>query len=206
MNTPTNITEWAPVAADLFTWFWDKYGDSLVKGAAKSAWSRFDQGASAQKYAQKIKELYGTMRILGKNEPVSVISIYTSLSILDKFTAQMRYDSSILSNELWNRTSPQDNMNRVDGMEVVNNHDFLFILGRPGAGKSTFLRHVTLEAINGNVSRTYEEVTKEKEKKRTRVKERINVRTIKVPPSINRTTRLYNRARNYIASIYSKAI
>ena len=101
----------------------------------------------AERYAEKVEELYGTMRILGKNEPVSVADIYTSLSILDKFTAQLRYDPERLNFELWNRKSTQEGISRVDGMAVVQNVDNLFVLGRPGAGKSTFLRHVTLEAL-----------------------------------------------------------
>jgi hypothetical protein len=182
MTMPTNIVEWAPVATELFTWFWDKFADSLLKDAAKTAWRNFDHRKGAKKYASKVEELYGTMRILGKNEPVSVANIYTSLSILDKFTAQLRYDSSKLNIELWNRTSPQANINKIDGMTAVNIHNFLFIMGRPGAGKSTFLRHVALESINGNVFNTYEDVTKEKQKRRASLSEKINIRTIRFLP------------------------
>lgn len=158
-----NIVDFFPVATELFTWFWNKFGDSLLKSAAKTAWQNFDHVKGAQRYAQKVEELYGTMRILGKNEPVSVTDIYTSLSILDKFTAQLRYDPERLNMELWSRKSAQENINRVAGMDVVQSIDNLFVLGRPGAGKSTFLRHVTLEALQGRVFKQIEK----KERKKT---------------------------------------
>ena len=156
MTTPDNVVNLVPVATELFKWFWNTYGESLIKNAATTAWRNFDYKKGAQRYAQKVEQLFGTMRILGKNEPVSVTNIYTSLSILDKFTAQMRYDPERLNLELWNRKTSQENINRIDGMEVVQNIDNLFILGRPGAGKSTFLRHVTLEALHGKVVKEIE--------------------------------------------------
>jgi hypothetical protein len=163
MAGPSDIANLVPVSTELFAWFWNKFGDSLIQSAAKSAWQSFDHMKGAQRYAQKVEELYGTMRVLGKNEPVSVSDIYTSLSILDKFTAQLRYDPERLNLELWNRKSAQETINRVDGMDFVQDIDNLFVLGRPGAGKSTFLRHVTLEALRGKVLKEVER----KERKKT---------------------------------------
>ena len=37
----------------------------------------------------------------------------------------------------------------VNGGKVANEHQYLYVLGNPGAGKSTFLRRVGLEAIKG---------------------------------------------------------
>ena len=161
MVTPDNIATLVPAATELFTWFWDKFGGSLAKSTI--AWRGFDHIKGAQRYSQKVEELYGTMRILGKNEPISVSDLYTSLSILDKFTAQLRYDPERLNIELWNCKTVQENINRVDGMRVVGDIDNLFILGRPGAGKSTFLKHIALEAIHGKVFK----VVEKKERKKT---------------------------------------
>src|SRR5689334_9514485 len=110
MATPDNIIPLVPVATELFNWFWSKFGESLIQSTAKTAWQSFDYMKGAQRYAEKVEELYGTMRILGKNEPVSVSDIYTSLTILDKFTAQLRYDPERLNLELWKRKSTQENI------------------------------------------------------------------------------------------------
>lgn len=37
----------------------------------------------------------------------------------------------------------------VSGMKIIENHDKLMILGKPGAGKTTFLHYITLQCING---------------------------------------------------------
>ena len=195
MTTPDNIPDLAPVATELFTWFWNNFGDSLLRSARKTAWRSFDHMKGAQRYTQKVEELYGTMRILGKNEPVSVSDIYTNLSILDKFTAQLRYDPERLNLELWNRKTAQESLNRIAGMEVVQSIDNLFILGRPGAGKSTFLRHVTLEALHGRVFKEVEKKKRKKteeiygskdkkggDKKYFRVEETANIQIIKLLP------------------------
>src|SRR5574341_1247066 len=182
MVAPSSIADFAPAAVELFTWIWDKYGNSLTKNAAQSAWNHFDHYLGARKYAQKIEDLYGKMRILGKGEPVAVADIYTDLSILDNLTAQLRYDPNRLNIELWARKSSQENINRIDGMETVSKIDHLFILGRPGAGKSTFLRHVALEALKGAVFSKYEIVKKEKRKGRAKLFEIRSVKSVKFLP------------------------
>ena len=149
MATPDYPVEISSAVIELFIWFWDKYGHELSSGIAKNAWHRVDWKLSAKKYSKKIMNLYGSMRILGKNEPVSIRGIYTGLQFLDKFTTQLRYESEELNRALWNRQSTQANIKRVDGLEVVKKIDQLFILGRPGAGKSTFLKNLALETING---------------------------------------------------------
>jgi adenylate kinase family enzyme len=182
MVTPNSISDLAPAAVELFTWFWDKYGNTLTKNAAQTAWRHFDHALSARRYAQKIGKLYGNMRILGKSDPVAVSDIYTDLSILGTSTSQLRYDPNRLNMELWERKSSQEKINRVDGMEAIGKINHLLILGRPGAGKSTFLRHVALEALKGIVFSKYDVVKKEKVKGTSKVEEKRSVKLVRFLP------------------------
>ena len=42
---------------------------------------------------------------------------------------------------------------RANALNVVTEHDKLFILGKPGAGKTTLLKYITLMAAKGEIDR-----------------------------------------------------
>jgi hypothetical protein len=80
-------------------WLWDKYGKdiaSTLAGKAKERWTRFEWNASAEKYRQRMKDLYSTTRMLGKPDPVSLEGIFTDVYLLDRPTALQRFDIEAL--------------------------------------------------------------------------------------------------------------
>ena len=125
-----------------------------------------------QKIHQNIISQCGTMRVLDMSYPIGVSDIYTKVNILEKVTGHKRKQLSQLIDE----ATPQlfkllgnaphvdesdrqecdrwqlSNVNepRVAGLEVVKNHSQLMILGKPGAGKTTFLKHLAIECISNN--------------------------------------------------------
>ncbi|NEU71569.1 NACHT domain-containing NTPase, partial [Hassallia byssoidea VB512170] len=102
-----------------------------------------------------IEELCGKMRVLGMNKPIEVDDIYTSVNILEKSTK-----SKWLSREELLQNAGYENFDRpnlrkvseprVPGLKAVEEHPKLMVLGKPGAGKTTFLKHIALQCINGN--------------------------------------------------------
>jgi hypothetical protein len=76
-------------------WIWQTYGKSITDknpSEVRSKWERFNWEQASEKYKERVKQLYGTMRILGMSEPVSLEGIYTDVFVLDKPTAFRRYD------------------------------------------------------------------------------------------------------------------
>lgn len=135
-------------------WIWEKYktielGDSLTE-----AWQKtFGWSTASAAYRQRLAALYSTVRILGKSSPVPLEGIFTDVFILDKPTAygrfeiqQLREDPSQL--EEWQAK-------RQNGLEVIKHYknNRLFILGKPGAGKTTFLKYIALQAVQGSLDR-----------------------------------------------------
>ncbi len=143
--------------AAIFAWVWDQYGKDITSKSARAVWERLRWEDRAFAYAEKVRRLYGTMQILGQPRPVPLEGIYTAISLLDKPTAWQRYTLEEMEAEFTIRPSRyfhvSDEEKRRDGLEMVRGGENLFILGKPGAGKTTFLKHVALQAVAGRLGR-----------------------------------------------------
>jgi predicted NACHT family NTPase len=131
-------------------WAWDKYGETITgktAGAIKGRWAKFKWRSSAEAYREKIKKLYGTMQIMGMAEPVPLDDIFTEAYMLDKPTAFGRFDIERLKKlSAADLDAPPPNTERIGGLTLVKQKSNLFILGKPGAGKTTFLKYIALKA------------------------------------------------------------
>jgi hypothetical protein len=138
-----------PLAITASAWVWDKYGKTFTDktaGAAKSHWEKFKWKDAAEKYRAKIGKLYGTMQIMGMAEPVPLDDIFTEAYLLDKPTAFGRFDIERLKQMSADPNTPPPNAKRVGGLTLVKKKKNLFILGKPGAGKTTFLKYIAVQA------------------------------------------------------------
>lgn len=130
-------------------WGWDKYGKALTDKAAdavKGRWKKFKWKAAEEKYRARIKKLYGTMQIMGMAEPVPLDDIFSEAYMLDKPTALGRFDIERLKQMSADPDAPPQNAERIAGLTLVNRKKNLFILGKPGAGKTTFLKYIAVQA------------------------------------------------------------
>lgn len=136
-------------------WLWDKYGETVTgktADAAKGRWDKFKWKDAAEEYRKKIKKLYGTMQIMGMAEPVPLDDIFTDAYMLDKPTAFGRFDIERLKQLSADPDAPPQ-AERVNGLRLVREKGNLFILGKPGAGKTTFLRYIALQAAEQNIDK-----------------------------------------------------
>ncbi|MGV0024234.1 NACHT domain-containing protein [Phormidesmis priestleyi] len=106
---------------------------------------------ASEKYVQNYSDRHGILKVLGMREPVPLESVYTTVKFLDR--SERRRFESIESLEAAYRQAQgrsfQPKSIRRDGLQVANEKQFLMVLGNPGAGKSTFLRKIGLEALKG---------------------------------------------------------
>ncbi|WP_200929824.1 hypothetical protein [Nostoc piscinale] len=95
-----------------------------------------------------IKEKCGTMRVLDMPKPIELTGkqgIYTNVNILEAITGRRRLKVAELM-----QSCDHDNFERlglsgvkqkrVSGLEVVQRYSKLMVLGKPGAGKTTFFK------------------------------------------------------------------
>ena len=131
-------------------WVWEKYGGTVTDktaGVVKGRWDKFKWKDAAEKYRAKIKKLYGTMQIMGMAKPVPLDDIFTEAYMLDKPTAFGRFDIERLKQMFAaDANTPPEHAERIGGLELVNRKENLFILGKPGAGKTTFLKYIAVKA------------------------------------------------------------
>jgi predicted NACHT family NTPase len=88
----------------------------------------------------------GTMRVLDMEQPISLGDIYTSVNILEKLSRNQRPPK-----DEWLKHDPENfdrfllgqvRHKRVPGLRAVERHSQLMILGKPGAGKTTFMKRL----------------------------------------------------------------
>lgn len=99
------------------------------------------------KVSADIQKRCGWMRVLDMNQPIAVNAIYTDVNILEKITGKTRRDLNELMQGCTAETFDrfllgQVREERVDGLDTVRKKRQLMILGRPGAGKTTFLKRL----------------------------------------------------------------
>ncbi|MUG92830.1 NACHT domain-containing protein [Scytonema sp. UIC 10036] len=85
-----------------------------------------------EKIKPYIKERCGTIRVLDMAQPVILRKIHTEVNIKEKITR-----------------GSQDRYKEVLGLQAIEQHGKLTVLGKPGAGKTTFLKYLAIQCIEG---------------------------------------------------------
>ncbi|MEC4817858.1 MAG: NACHT domain-containing NTPase [Scytonema sp. PMC 1069.18] len=110
-----------------------------------------------EKVKPYIKERCGTMRVLDMTLPIGLDDIYTNVNILETITGRRRLKIEDLQAELLQNSDTEEldrfglceTQKRVPGLNAVQEHSKLMVLGKPGAGKTTFLKYLAIQCIEG---------------------------------------------------------
>ena len=104
----------------------------------------------------KIQNLCGTMRMLDIAKPVDIKNLYVDVNILEEIPSQQLRELSDLVQDFNPYTDDFDRLGlgkvrqkRVRGIDAVTANSKLMLLGKPGAGKTTFLKHLAIQCNQG---------------------------------------------------------
>lgn len=102
----------------------------------------------------------GKMRVLDMVYPIEISSIYTSVNILRKIPGRTRLGiKELLENYKLDKLEGfdqfgfkeclEENKTRLSGIKAVELYKKLIVLGKPGAGKTTFLKYLAIQCNEG---------------------------------------------------------
>ena len=105
-----------------------------------------------QKCHGKIQQLHSKMQLLDIAQPVDVSNLYVEVNILEEITS---WQPGEIRDLLRDFNPDADNFNRlglgkvcqkrVPGLDAVKSHSKLMVLGKPGSGKTTFLKYIAIQ-------------------------------------------------------------
>ena len=104
-----------------------------------------------QKITADVKERCGTMRVLDMAQPVDLDRIYTDVNIIKDVIGRRRigYDEvmEVCTREHFDRFLVGTIQKRVMGLKAVDEIQKLVVLGKPGAGKTTFMKYLAMSCL-----------------------------------------------------------
>ncbi len=108
-----------------------------------------------RKRHSSVQKLYGTMRVLDMTQPIGLDEVYTNVNILERITSRRRIGLSDLQQNCNQVNFDRFGLGkvyekRVLGIKAVEKYSKLMVLGKPGAGKTTFLKYLTIRCNSGD--------------------------------------------------------
>jgi len=101
-----------------------------------------------------IQDQCGTLHLLDIARPVGLDDLYVEVNILEEITSYRWVDISDLQGfqptEFDRLGLGKVRQERVSGLKAVEQHPKLMVLGKPGAGKTTFLQYLAIQCNQGN--------------------------------------------------------
>ncbi|MCB0000226.1 MAG: NACHT domain-containing protein, partial [Anaerolineales bacterium] len=135
-------------------WLWAGYGQKVIEQGTTFAKNQAQWRLGIEKYYTSLYGKVGFVLILGRREAEPLENVFTHVNVLDRLSAERRYTIERLTEE----AAPRDfawheRVKRLSGNAAVAEYPKLFVLGKPGAGKTTFLKYTALRAIRHEIKK-----------------------------------------------------
>lgn len=146
LTIAAGVWAWESYGKDAVAWLVKRLGRNL-EDLKKDGWEKIDWRRASQRYREEMQRLYGSMQIWKMNRPMLLSDVYTDVYLLDKPTALRRHSIDELQKRSELHATASDSDERHAGAALIEREPRLYILGQPGAGKTTFLKHLVIESV-----------------------------------------------------------
>lgn len=107
-----------------------------------------------EKTHDSITRRCGIIRLLDQEQPIRLDAIYTHVNVLERLTGRKRLSIAQLDDCYQQQNFERFDLSniyqkRLTGLEAVERYDKLMIWGKPGSGKTTFLKWLAIECNLG---------------------------------------------------------
>ena len=146
------------IAIDVISTIFEKVLDSspllwkvVNRLRKKEDWVR----VKAERYVDQMERRYNKVKVLGMSEPVNLRDIYIRANVNEVITSKKRMLNKDFIDEIFrfkNRIFKSEVIT-LSALQVVSDYDKIIILGKPGAGKTTFLKRLVLHILDNEVSK-----------------------------------------------------
>jgi transcriptional regulator with XRE-family HTH domain len=108
-----------------------------------------------RKRRSSVQKQYGSMRVLDMSQPVGIDEVYTNVNILERITSHRRIGLSELQQNCNQANFDRFGLGKISekrvlGIKAVEKYSKLMVLGKPGAGKTTFLKYLAIRCNSGD--------------------------------------------------------
>ncbi|HEY9297356.1 MAG TPA: NACHT domain-containing protein, partial [Phormidium sp.] len=111
-----------------------------------------------EKVRPSIQQRCGTIRVLDMTQPMGLMDIYTNVNLLQQLTGDRRLKITQLLKDFDPEVHSFDRIGlsritekRILGVEAVKQYPKLMVLGKPGSGKTTFLKYLASRCSSGDL-------------------------------------------------------
>lgn len=137
-----------------------KYCDALVQELqnrhCSRTWKAFAFDKAAERYSEKLRKECGRIQILNMASPLALKQIFIYVNVIEDPVALRSATKDQLERiekEVYIDSAFGNILQKgVEGLKIVRENERVFIWGKPGGGKTTFLKYLTLEAIGGELN------------------------------------------------------
>lgn len=144
-----------------------KQNDNIITQLFKSAFQSFEDSFNWVKdyklkfsflenagvnYATQVENRYSFVQIMGMNKPAPLRTMYTRVNFLEKLTTANRTSIEDMEKDFDRDTRGFGKIIATEeGINVVNKLNKIIVLGKPGAGKTTFLKYIALQSLDNKL-------------------------------------------------------